>query len=116
MQDLTPTRPALFVVKATIAAEREAAFNEWYETRRAAEAAAVPGLVAMRRYVPVALDVGAPPGAEPWQYMVVYEFESEEALRAFAASDTLRAMTRDYEARFGSAGTRARFAYKQVFP
>jgi len=38
MQDLTPTR-ALFVVKATIAPEREAAFNEWYNTRRAAEAA-----------------------------------------------------------------------------
>ena len=40
-------KPALFVVKATIAPEREAAFNEWYNTRRAAEAARVPGLVAM---------------------------------------------------------------------
>ncbi len=48
--------------------------------------------------------------------MVVYEFESEEALRAFAASDTLLAMTRDYEARFSGLGTRARFAYKQIFP
>ncbi len=84
-------RPALFVVKATIAPDREAEFNEWYNTRRAAEAAAVPGLLAMRRYAPVTLDVGAHPGAEPWQYMVVYEFESEEALRAFAASGgTLR--------------------------
>jgi hypothetical protein len=55
----------------------------------------VPGLVAMRRYAPVALDVGAHPGDEPWQYMVVYEFESEKALRAFASSDT--------------------FAYKQIF-
>ena len=103
-------RPALFVVKATIAPSLEAAFNEWYNTRRAAEAAAVPGLLAMRRYAPVALDVGAHPGAEPWQYMVVYEFESEEA------SDTLLAMTRDYEARFAGAGARARFAYRQIFP
>ena len=109
-------RPALFVVKATIAAERESEFNEWYNTRRAAEAARVPGLLAMRRYVPVPLDVGAHPGAEPWQYMVVYEFESEEALRAFAASDALRAMTKDYEARFAGAGDRARFAYRQIFP
>jgi heme-degrading monooxygenase HmoA len=109
-------RPALFVVKATIAPEREVAFNEWYNTRRAAEAAQVPGLVAMRRYVPVSVDVGAHPGSEPWQYMVVYEFESEEALRAFASSDTLVAMTRDYEARFAGAGDRARFAYKQIFP
>jgi hypothetical protein len=48
--------------------------------------------------------------------MVVYEFESEQALRAFAASDTLLAMTRDYETRFAGVGTRARFAYKQIFP
>ena len=109
-------RPALFVVKATIAPEREAAFNEWYDTRRAAEAAAVPGLLAMRRYVPVAVDVGAHPGTEPWQYMVVYEFESEEALCAFAASDALLAMTWDYEARFAGAGERARFCYRQIFP
>jgi len=109
-------RPALFVVKATIAPSLEAAFNEWYNTRRAAEAALVPGLLAMRRYVPVALDVGAHAGAEPWQYMVVYEFESEEALRAFTASDTLKAMTRDYEARFAGASDRARFAYRQIFP
>ena len=110
------SRPALFVVKATIAPERDAAFNEWYNTRRAVEAASVPGLLAMRRYAPIALDVGAHPGAEPWQYMVVYEFESEEALRAFAASVTLREMTRDYEARFAGAGDRARFAYRQIFP
>ena len=109
-------RPALFVVKASIDPEREAEFIEWYNTRRAAEAATVPGLLAMRRYAPVALDVGAHPGAEPWQYMVVYEFESEEALRAFADSDTLEAMTRDYEARFAGAGDRARFAYRQIFP
>jgi len=104
------------VVKATIAPEREAAFNEWYNTRRAAEAAQVPGLVAMRRYAPVSLDVGVHAGSEPWQYMVVYEFDSEESLREFAASETLKAMTQDYEARFGGAGDRARLAYRQVFP
>ena len=108
--------PALFVVKATIAPAREAEFNEWYNTRRAAEAARVPGLIAMRRYAPVAVDVGVHPGSEPWQYMVVYEFDSEEALRDFAASDTLKAMTQDYEARFGGAGDRVRFTYRQIFP
>jgi heme-degrading monooxygenase HmoA len=108
--------PALFVVKATIAPEREAAFNEWYNTRRVAEAERVPGLVGMRRYVPMAVDVGVHPGSEPWQYMVVYEFDSEEALRDFAASDTLKAMTIDYETRFGGAGNRVRFTYRQIFP
>ena len=43
-------RPALFVVKATIAADKEAAFNEWYDTVRSAEAARVPGCLGMRRY------------------------------------------------------------------
>ncbi len=108
-------RPALFVVKATIAPELERAFNEWYDTVRAREAAGVPGLVAMRRYSPLPLD-GAHAGSEPWQYMVCYEFESEEALRAFLASDTLRAMTRDYDGRFGGAGERDRFAYRQIYP
>ena len=108
-------RPALFVVKATIAPDREAAFNEWYDTVRADEAARVPGCLGMRRYAALPLD-GAHAGAEPWQYMVCYEFESEEALRAFVRSDTLQAMTRDYNARFGGSGERARFAYSQIHP
>ena len=108
-------RPALFVVKATIAPDREAAFNEWYDTVRSAEAARVPGCTGMRRYAAVRLESDHA-GAEPWQYMVCYEFESEEAMRAFARSDTLRAMTKDYNARFGGAGARARFAYRQIYP
>ena len=108
-------RPALFVVKATIAPEREAAFNEWYDTVRSVEAARVPGCTGMRRYAAVPLQSDHV-GAEPWQYMVCYEFESEEAMQAFARSDTLRAMTRDYNARFGGAGERALFAYRQIYP
>ena len=107
--------PALFVVKATIAPEREAAFNEWYDTVRSVEAARVPGCTGMRRYAAVPLQ-SEHVGAEPWQYMVCYEFESEEAMQAFARSDTLRAMTRDYDARFGGTGQRARFAYRQIYP
>jgi hypothetical protein len=48
--------------------------------------------------------------------MVCYEFDSEESLRAFVNSDTLRAMTKDYNARFGGAGERARLAYRQIYP
>jgi antibiotic biosynthesis monooxygenase (ABM) superfamily enzyme len=110
----SPTsRPALFVVKATIGPEQEAAFNEWYDTVRSREAARVPGCVAMRRYAALPLET-LQAGSEPWQYMVCYEFDSEESLRAFVESDTLRAMTRDYNARFG--GDRARLAYRQIYP
>jgi antibiotic biosynthesis monooxygenase (ABM) superfamily enzyme len=108
-------RPALFVVKATIAPEQEAAFNEWYDTVRAAEATRVPGCLGMRRYAALPLE-SAHAGTEPWQYMVCYEFESQAALEAFVRSDTLRAMTRDYNARFGGRGERARFAYRQIYP
>jgi antibiotic biosynthesis monooxygenase (ABM) superfamily enzyme len=107
--------PAILVVKATIAPELERAFNAWYDTVRAREAARVPGCVAMRRYAAMPLD-GAHAGAEPWQYMVCYEFDSEASLRAFLASDTLGDMTADYDARFGGAGERARFAYRQIYP
>jgi len=109
------TRPALFVVKATIAPEQEAAFNEWYDAVRSREAAQVPGCLAMRRYAALPLETPHA-GSEPWQYMVCYEFDSEESLRAFVESDTLRAMTRDYNARFGAAGARARLAYRQIYP
>ena len=109
------SRPAIFVVKATIAPEREAAFNEWYDTLRASEAARVPGCLGMRRYAALAHE-GDHAGAEPWQYMVIYEFESEAALHDFVHSDTLKAMTRDYNTRFAGAGKRARFTYRQIFP
>ena len=108
-------RPALCVVKATIAPELEAAFNQWYDSVRSREAAQVPGCVAMRRYAAIPLETPHA-GSEPWQYMVCYEFDSEESLRAFAESDTLRAMTRDYDARFGGSGDRARLAYRQIYP
>jgi hypothetical protein len=82
---------------------------------RAQEAARVPGCLGMRRYAAIPLDTPHA-GSEPWQYMVCYEFDSEAALRAFAASDTLAAMTKDYNTRFGGAGDRARLAYRQIYP
>jgi hypothetical protein len=63
------TRPALFVVKATITPELEEAFNQWYDSVRSEEAARVPGCLAMRRYAPIPLE-GAHAGSEPGQYMV----------------------------------------------
>jgi antibiotic biosynthesis monooxygenase (ABM) superfamily enzyme len=114
-KEVAMTRPALFVVKATIAPELEEAFNHWYDSVRSREAVQVPGCIGMRRYAPIAFE-GPHAGSEPWQYMVCYEFDSEESLRAFVESDTLRAMTKDYNARFGGAGDRARLAYRQIYP
>ena len=112
---MSAARPAIFVVKATISPEQEAAFNAWYDGVRSAEAARVPGCTGTRRYAALPLE-SAHVGSEPWQYMVCYEFESEQSLQAFVQSDTLRAMTKDYDSRFGAAGHRARFAYRQIYP
>jgi antibiotic biosynthesis monooxygenase (ABM) superfamily enzyme len=109
------TRPALFVVKATIAPALEPAFNQWYDRVRSKEAARVPGCLGMRRYAAIPLETPHA-GSEPWQYMVCYEFDSEESLQDFVRSDTLRAMTEDYNSRFGAAGDRARLAYRQIYP
>jgi antibiotic biosynthesis monooxygenase (ABM) superfamily enzyme len=108
-------RPAIFVVKATIAPDKETAFNDWYDTVRAREMTQVPGFIAMKRYAALPHE-STHAGAEPWQYMVCYEFDSEASLQAFVRSDTLRAMTKDYDSRFGGAGDRARFAYRQIYP
>ncbi|MGH7367723.1 MAG: antibiotic biosynthesis monooxygenase [Candidatus Rokuibacteriota bacterium] len=108
-------RPALFVVKATISPELEDTFNEWYDSVRSKEAAQVPGCLGMRRYAPIPLETPHA-GSEPWRYMVCYEFDSEASLQAFVDSDTLRAMTQDYNAHFGGAGERARLAYRQIYP
>ena len=80
---------------------------------RAAEITRVPGCLGMQRYAALPLE-SAHAGREPWQYMVCYEFDSEASLQAFVRSDTLRAMTKDYDSRF--RGERARFAYQQIFP
>jgi len=57
-------RRAIFVVKATIAPEQEAAFNEWYDTVRAAEITRVPGCLGMTRYAALPLE-SAHAGREP---------------------------------------------------
>ena len=46
---MSAARPAMFVVKATISPEQEAAFNAWYDGVRSAEAARVPGCTGMRK-------------------------------------------------------------------
>ena len=55
---------AVFVVKATIAPEQEAAFNEWYDTVRSREAAQVPARKVLRRSLRRRLR--CPSQALPW--------------------------------------------------
>jgi hypothetical protein len=73
------TRPALFVVKATIAPALEAAFNQWYDTVRSKEAAQIPGCLGMRRYAALPLE-SAHAGSEPGSYTHLRAHETRSNL------------------------------------
>jgi len=67
---------ALFAVKATITPDREKAFNEWYNHEHIPDLFRFKGIVSARRYKAIM-------GEDKFQYLALYEFESEETLQAF---------------------------------
>jgi Domain of unknown function (DUF4286) len=98
----------LFVVKATISAAQEAAFNRWYNEEHVPEVLQFPGLVSARRYRAIE-------GEDKYQYMAVYEVQDEATYRRFVSSDHMKHLRAEYDAHF-PASERARFAYVQVWP
>jgi hypothetical protein len=66
----------LFVVRATITGEREAAFNKWYNEEHLPQVLRYNGAVSGRRYRKVM-------GEDRYQYMAIYEFAIEEVLHRF---------------------------------
>lgn len=99
----------LFVVKASITPDQEAAFNRWYNTEHCAEALQFKGAVSARRFKAIM-------GEDRYPYMALYEFESEEAFQRFLKSDHLATLKKKYDAAFGRVSERVRSAYVQVWP
>ncbi len=99
----------LFVVKATISKDREAAFNRWYNEEHVPQFLRYPGAVSARRYRAIM-------GDDKYQYMAVYEMQDEPTFRRFMESDHLKELKADYDAKFGNVSERDRFAYVQVWP
>jgi antibiotic biosynthesis monooxygenase (ABM) superfamily enzyme len=99
----------LFVVKATIAPEREAAFNRWYSEEHCPQFLRFPGAVSARRYRAIL-------GEDRFQYMAVYEVQDEATFQRFLESEHFTTLKAEYDAHFGGASERARFAYVQVWP
>ena len=83
----------LFVVRATITKDREAAFNKWYNEEHAPQVLQFNGAVSARRYRKIL-------GEDKYQYMAVYEFASEEAFKRFQQSDHLKTLVKEYDAAF----------------
>ncbi len=99
----------LFIVKATITPEQEAAFNRWYDTEHCPQLLRFRGALSARRYKAIM-------GEDRYQYMAVYEFESEETFQQFLESDHLVELKAEYDASFGTVSERERSAYVQVWP
>ena len=99
----------LFVVKATIAKDQEAAFNRWYNEEHVPQFLRFKGAVSARRYRAIM-------GEDRFQYMAVYELADEAALERLMTSQEFTDLRAEYDAHFGQSSQRARFAYVQVFP
>ena len=99
----------LFVVRATITADQEEAFNRWYNTEHCPQLLRYRGAVSARRYKAIM-------GENKYQYMALYEFESEATFEAFQRSDHLAELIGEYDRNFGAASERARSAFVQVWP
>ena len=99
----------LFVVRATITADREAAFNRWYNEEHLPQVLRYNGAVSGRRYRKLT-------GEDRYQYMAVYEFASEEVLQQFLKSDALRDLRAEYDRHFGDVSVRVGQGWAQVFP
>ena len=99
----------LFVVKATITKDREAAFNRWYNEEHCPQFMRYPGAVSARRYKAIM-------GEDSYQYMAVYEVQDEATFHALMASSHFKELKAEYDKHFGGVSERARFAYTQVWP
>ena len=98
----------LFTVKATIAPDKEGAFNRWYNEEHVPQVLQYPGLVSARRYKLI-------DGEDKYRYMAVYELQDEATYRRFVDSDHMKALRTEYDAHFPMS-ERTRLAYAQVWP
>jgi hypothetical protein len=99
----------IFIVRASITKDKEAAFNTWYNEEHVPQVLQYNGAVSARRYKQIL-------GDDKLEYMAVYEFASEEVFRRFLASDHLKTLIQEYDAHFAGVSERARSAYVQVWP
>lgn len=101
----------LFLVKATVDTAQADAFDHWYNVEHAPSVLQVPGCRSARRFVLERAD-----SEERFEWLAVYEFESEAAYLAFEASPFRAELRLDYDRRFGQVSERVHLQYRQVWP
>jgi antibiotic biosynthesis monooxygenase (ABM) superfamily enzyme len=99
----------IFVVRANVAKEKEAAFNKWYNDEHVPMLLRYNGAVSARRYKKIL-------GEDKYEYMAVYEFANEAVFERFQKSDYLNELITEYNANFGEVTQRERSAYVQIWP
>ncbi len=86
---------ALFIVKANVKPEQEDAFNRWYDEDHMPKALnRFPGVISGRRYK-------ITDGGDGYNYMALYEFESEAKLTETMKSDAIQGLIQEFDAAFG---------------
>ncbi len=94
------TKKGLLIVMASVAPEREEAFNRWYnEDHLPKMLERVPGILSGRRYRVIE-------GEEEFRFLAMYEFESYEAMETARKSDVVKQLVREYDEAFGKGGRR----------
>jgi antibiotic biosynthesis monooxygenase (ABM) superfamily enzyme len=104
--------PYLFVVRANVTPDQEAAFNAWYDREHVHDVAKLPGCIGGTRYrVLDGLE-----GDTSFTYLALYEFDSEESIRSAANSEYFQDLIREFNAQFGQHTNRVRSFYGQIYP
>src|SRR5262245_27409480 len=83
----------IFVVRANVAKDKEAAFNKWYNEEHVPQLLQYNGAVSARRYRKIL-------GDEKYEYMAVYEFANEAVFERFQKSDHMQTLIKDYNAAY----------------
>src|ERR1044072_5872910 len=97
----------LFMVRATITKDKEAAFNTWYNEEHVPQVLQYNGAVSGGRYKRIL-------GEDKYEYMALYELASDELVRKFQESAHLKELKSEYDKHFGSVSDRAGTGWVQV--
>ena len=94
----------VFIVMAKVKPEQEDAFNRWYDEDHMPKALnRFPGVVSGRRYK-------ITDGGDGYNYMALYEFESEAKLNETMKSDDLQGLIQEFDAAFGEVNRKRTLA------
>ncbi len=85
----------VFIVMAKVETGQEDAFNRWYDEDHMPKALnRFPGVISGRRYK-------ITDGGDGYNYMALYEFESQEKLTETMKSDAIQGLIQEFDAAFG---------------